>query len=106
MALASFWNWLTRSPTQRPDLHFLLYTRAACPLCDEAWELLVRYQKRYGFVLETRDIDASADLVHEFGQCVPVVAINGKVRFRGHVNEVLLQRILIHEGPPRDTKES
>ena len=34
---------------QRPDLCFLLYTRtAACPLCDEAWDLLLRYQKNYG----------------------------------------------------------
>lgn len=86
-------RWLGRRPPQRGDLRFLLYTRAACPLCDEAWELLVRYQKRYGFTLETKNVDESADLVCEFGNCVPVVAVNGKVRFRGHINEVLLQRI-------------
>ena len=79
---------------QRPDLHFLLYTRAACPLCDEAWELLVRYQERFGFTLEIKDVDGSAELVCEFGNCVPVLAVNGKVRFRGHVNEVLLKRLL------------
>ena|SRR5437867_3800226 len=94
MALAFLWRWFARRPAQRPELHLLLYTRAACPLCEDAWELLLRYQNRYGFVLETRDVDQSADLVREFGDCVPVVAIDGKVRFRGRINEVLLRRIL------------
>ncbi len=43
---------------------------------------------------ETKDVDESEQLVCEFGNCVPVVAINGKVRFRGQVNEVLLRRLL------------
>ena len=45
--------------------------------------MLVRYRLRYGFVLETRDVDESPDLVREYGECAPVVVINGKVRFRG-----------------------
>ena len=98
MAFASLWRWLTQTPVRRPDLRVLLYTRAGCPLCDEAWHLLVRFQKRYGFVLDAKDVDHSDDLAREFGQCVPVVAINGKVRFRGHVNEVLLRRMLDHAG--------
>ena len=55
---------------------------------------MLRYQKRFGFVLEARDVAESEDLTRDFGNCVPVVTIDGKVRFRGHVNEVLLQRIL------------
>ena len=94
MAFAFLWRWFARTPVQRRSMHFLLYTRAACPLCDEAWELLSRSQKRYGFVLETKDVDDAEDLVREFGNCVPVVLIDGKVRFRGRINEVLLQRIL------------
>ena len=88
------WHWFSRSPAQRPDLQVLLYTRAACPLCDEAAELLDGYQKRYGFVLAAKNVDEAVELVREFGQCVPVVTINGQVRFRGRINEVLLQRIL------------
>ena len=95
MAFAFFSRWFARKPRQRPDLAFLLYTRAACPLCDEAWELLTRYQKQYGFALETKDVDESAELVCAYGNCVPVVAVNGKVRFRGHVNQVLLKRLLV-----------
>ena len=37
-------------------------------------------------------------LVRDFGNCVPVVVVNDKVRFRGHINEVLLQRILDARG--------
>src|SRR5262249_37498928 len=92
MDFASLWGWLLRRPVQRPDLCFLLYTRANCPLCDEAWEILARYQKRHGFKLESKDVDGSEALVCGFGNCVPVVMVNSKVRFRGHVNEVLLQR--------------
>ena len=81
-------------------MHFLLYTRAACPLCDKALEMLLRYQKRFGFPLEIKDVDEAEDLVREFGACVPVVTIDGQVRFRGHINEVLLQRILDANGGP------
>jgi hypothetical protein len=44
--------------------------------------------------METKDVDESEQLTCDFGNCVPVVAVNGKVRFRGHINEVLLRRIL------------
>jgi glutaredoxin len=93
-------RWLARTTAPRPDLHFLLYTRAACPLCDKALEMLLRYQKRYGFALEIRDVDEAEDLMHEFGAFVPVVTIDGRVRFRGHISEVLLQRILNAKGGP------
>jgi len=90
------WTLLSRwfGPKPRHNLRVVVFTRKDCPLCDEAWELLQRYQGRHGFTLEAIDIDASPDLVREHGEWVPVVAINGQVRFRGHVNEVLLQRLL------------
>ncbi len=96
MTFAFLRRWLRLAPKPRPDLHILVFTRAACPLCDEAWELLKRLQRRYGFALELKDIDESADLVREYGEWIPVVTINGQVRFRGCVSEVLLRRILEH----------
>lgn len=90
----SILNWFTQPSRQRPDLHFLVYSRHPCPLCDEAWELLTQYQKRWGFSLEKTDVDQSVELVQAYGNCVPVVVVNGKVRFRGHVNSVLLERLL------------
>lgn len=85
---------LAQSPRQRGDLHFLIYTRANCPLCDEARNLLDQYRQRFGFRLESMNVDDSPELKREYGDWVPVVSINGHVRFRGRVNEVLLRRIL------------
>ena len=70
--------------------HAVLYTRNSCPLCDEAKELL----EMYGFTLDEIDVDQHPELKQQFDTCVPVVEIDGKVRFRGKVNEVLLLRLI------------
>ena len=56
--------------------------------------MLERWRKSYGFSLRSQNIDESDDLVREHGEWVPVVAVNGKIHFRGRINEVLLRRIL------------
>jgi glutaredoxin len=104
MGFAFLSRWLGRSPPQRTDLHVLVYTRYPCPLCDEVWQLLGRYRERYGFVLEAKNVDEAAELMREYGEWVPVVTINGRVRFRGHVNEVLLRRILDVSEPERPAR--
>ena len=86
-------GWLQRRKP-RPDLQVVLFTRQGCHLCDDAWALLSRARERYRFALEAKDVDTSAEWVAAYGDCVPVVTVNGKVRFRGTVNEVLLQRLL------------
>ena len=68
----------------------ILYTRQGCHLCDDAREILVRH----GLSPRSVDIDADPDLVTKYTACVPVVVIDGRERFRGRVNEVLLQRLL------------
>jgi glutaredoxin len=87
--------WLKRRPTA--PLYFTIYTRRGCHLCDVAWERLERERGRYGFDLEAVDVDSDPDLVNRYGDSVPVVTVNGKVRFRGGVNEVLLRRLLDRE---------
>jgi len=71
----------------------VLYTRAGCCLCDEAHALLAQHGLRPRLV----DIDASPQLREQFTNCVPVVEFDGKIRFRGRVNEVLLRRLLDHD---------
>ena len=90
------WNWLwpTRRPAAVGGRHILFYTRDGCHLCEQAWEIVTAAQRRYGFTLERVDVDGDAALAKEHGECVPVVAIDGKVRFRGRVNAVLLERML------------
>ena len=90
---APLWSWFRR-PRPRPDLRLVLYTRAGCHLCDAAWEALQDARRRYRFALDAVDVDTSPELVAAHGNWVPVVTVNGKVRFRGAVNPVLLRRIL------------
>ena len=72
------------------DHQVTIYTRVGCHLCDDAKELL----ERYGLEPELVDIDANPELRERYTTCVPVVLIDGKERFRGRVNEVLLRRLL------------
>ena len=67
-----------------------LYTRHGCHLCDDAHALL----RRYGFDITPVDIDADPRLRERYDECVPVVVVNGRERFRGKVSEVLLRRLV------------
>ena len=67
-----------------------LYTRAGCHLCDEGLTLL----ERYGLRPEIVDIDRDPKLVARYGDCVPVVEIDGRERFRGRIDPRLLRRLL------------
>ena len=73
---------------QIPDV--VVYTRCRCPLCDEAVALLLQF----GLKPQLVDIDQRPELLADYNECVPVVVIDGQVRFRGRVNEVLLRRLL------------
>ena len=72
------------------DREVVLYTRENCCLCNDAKLLL----ERYGLEPELVDIDRHPDKLEKYNECVPVVEIDGKVHFRGKINEVLLRRIL------------
>src|SRR5947209_33721 len=86
-------------PSQRADhLAFTVYTRAQCCCCHKAIDLLRDAQKRHGFTIEEVDIDTDPELMAKYNTEVPVVAVNGKVRFRGVVNPSLLERLLSAEG--------
>jgi len=90
---------------KRPGRRFeqlVLYTRAGCHLCEEAKETLESYRESLPALIEV-DIDADPALRDRFSTCVPVVEIDGRIRFRGRVNEVLLRR-LIEATPPRTHK--
>lgn len=73
----------------------IVYTRAGCHLCDDALALL----KKHGLRPQLVDIDADPQLKEQYNVCVPVVVIDGRERFRGRVDELLLRR-LIAAGQP------
>jgi glutaredoxin len=73
-------------------MNVILYTRIGCHLCDDARTTL----NSHGLDPAIVDIDADPALRDLFNTCVPVVEIDGKVRFRGKVDPVLLRRLLQH----------
>ena len=66
----------------------MLYTRVDCHLCEDAQRLLALHGLQPLLV----DIDTDPKLREQFDTCVPVVEIDGKIRFRGRVNSMLLRR--------------
>jgi glutaredoxin len=71
-----------------------LYTRQGCHLCDDAQEFL----ERHGLEVKTIDISGDPELVRRYGDCIPVVVIDGQERFRGRVDPVLLKRLIKSTG--------
>src|SRR6266699_1585567 len=86
-----FWGW------RRPLLdrfNVVFFARQGCHLCEDAWTLLQAEQRRHRFTLSLIDVDSDPELVKAYGTCVPVVMVNGRVRFRGRINEALWRRLL------------
>jgi glutaredoxin len=89
---------LRRSDSRKAaHLSFTVYSRAGCCCCDKAMIVLKDAQRRFGFTIEEVDIDEDPELVAKYNTEVPVVTVNGKVRFRGVVNPALLERLLVAE---------
>jgi glutaredoxin len=72
----------------------VFYTRQGCHLCDDAKALLERFHLSFDEV----DIDLDPELRVRYNECVPVVVIDGRERFRGCVSEILLKRLLDSPG--------
>lgn len=68
----------------------VLYSRSGCHLCDDAQELL----ERYGLSVQVVDIEGDPALRELYHSTVPVVEVDGQVRFRGRIDELLLLRLL------------
>jgi len=73
-----------------PQREGVVYTRAGCHLCDDAITIL----ERNGLTVRTVDIDQDPLLIERYSECVPVVFIDGRERFRGRIDPVLLRRLL------------
>lgn len=86
-------DWMPEEPGQRFE-SLLVYTKQNCPLCEEAIEILEDYAA-YLPEWELIDIYSDPALIEQFGTCVPVVVVDGKIRFRGRINEVLLRRLIV-----------
>jgi glutaredoxin len=71
-----------------------LYGKPGCHLCDDARAVVERVRAQRTF--ELREIDVTLDpLLHrEYGERIPVLALDGDELFEFHVEEaVLLKRL-------------
>ena len=88
-------DWFKKSPAAVGH-EVKLYSRRDCPLCDDAMATLRKHARRHRLEVEVIDIEGNAELEKRFGMEIPVVFIDGRKRFFGQVDEVLLRRILEH----------
>lgn len=75
---------------RNPESGIVLYTRHGCHLCDDALAVL----RAHGCNPQVIEVESDPDLLARFDTCVPVVLIDGRMRFRGRVEPRLLKRIL------------
>jgi glutaredoxin len=90
-------DWAPTRGGRRFDT-LVLYTRDNCPLCDEAKGILRSYSRWLPASVEV-DINEDPELFEQFTNCVPVIQIDGRVRFRGKVSETLLRRLIEGTAP-------
>ncbi|MHC4877096.1 MAG: glutaredoxin family protein [Planctomycetota bacterium] len=90
-------DWQPTRAGRRFDT-LVLYTRDDCPLCDEAKTMLRTYSRWLPAAVEV-DINEDPELLEQFTNCVPVVQIDGRVRFRGRIAETLLRRLIEGTAP-------
>jgi glutaredoxin len=67
----------------------VIYSRENCHLCHDAVALL----EQFGAAPRVIDIDGDEQLRNRYGECVPVVVVDGVERFRGRIEPRLLRRI-------------
>lgn len=91
-------GWRPTEPGRRFE-QVIVYSKDGCHLCEAALDLLRDAQYRpYIPMPEEVDITVSPELQAAYGMQIPVVEFDGRIRFRGRVNEVLLRRLI--EGTP------
>jgi glutaredoxin len=71
-----------------------LYGKPGCHLCDDAREVVERVRTQRPFELEEVDVSVDPGLHREYGDRIPVLALNGVELFEFHVEEAVLVRQL------------
>jgi glutaredoxin len=77
-----------------------LYGKPGCCLCDEAREEIARLRERLGFDLEEVDVSLDPRLHREYGERIPVVAVEGDEACELGVDVPELERLLARVAGP------
>jgi glutaredoxin len=95
MILEKAKGWLANLTGPRGPVHEVtVYSRQGCGCCDKAMAVLADFGRRHRLNVSIVDVDTDPALIAAHGEHVPVVAIEGKIRFRGQINPVLMERLL------------
>jgi len=94
-----FGLWKRQSPV--PEV--ILYTKAECPLCDEAKALLNELHETIPFDLVEKDIATDEKGKTYYADRVPVVVVNGR-EVVGYPPEAKWVKIAIKAGPRLDMR--
>jgi glutaredoxin len=71
-----------------------LYGKPGCHLCDDARATVRRVRAQRPFELEEVDVSLDPAMHREYGERIPVLALDGVELFEFHVEEaVLLQQL-------------
>jgi hypothetical protein len=54
-------------------LHFIIYSRSYCHLCEDMLRALEQYRSVHTFTAEMIDVDADEDLLARYDELVPVL---------------------------------
>ena len=75
-------------------MELVLYTRAACHLCDEAKGTLAPVLKEFGVALKEVDIDTDPALAARYGEQVPVLMLDGRKLAKHRIDIAQVRRAL------------
>jgi glutaredoxin len=67
-----------------------LYGKPGCHLCEDAREVILRVRRSSPFALEEVDVTLDPALHREYGERIPVVAVDGEELFEYHVDAAVL----------------
>jgi glutaredoxin len=76
-----------------------LYGKPGCHLCDDARAVVEGVRERHPFELREVDITLDPELFREYGERIPVLALDGEELFDHFVEEaVLVERLCRVDG--------
>jgi glutaredoxin len=71
-----------------------LYGKPGCHLCEDAFQAIEKVRRDREFELEEVDISLDAGLNREYGERIPVVAVDGVERFEFFVDPAALAQAI------------
>lgn len=72
----------------------VVWSREACPLCEELLVELIPHLVARGLSAAVRDVDADEAAQRRYGLKVPVVVVDGEAVCHGHLDWALVEEAL------------